>query len=109
MIEEKIKKDSMKIHQMEGGNCAGGCQMACGCGCTSYGINCHSRHFFLRWFLGLLIVVGVFCVGLNIGEWKGKYMSSYSGWHQKMYPMYGQMPVYIQETSVTDSSAEMDQ
>ncbi len=103
--------ENMNIHQGGGSCCNGGgcgCGMGggnCGCGCggRNYGLSCTYKHYFLRWFLGLLIILGVFCVGLNIGEMKGRFEGSRSYGHQMISPMmYSGMPVFIQEDT-TDS------
>ncbi len=45
------------------------CKM-CGSGMCYHG---HHRHFWLRWLLGLVILVLVFCIGVKVGEFKGAF------------------------------------
>jgi len=54
-------------HGNTDGMCNGGC---CGCGCGWKG----RRGWFmaLRWFLAVIVLLGVFSLGMRIGELKGQ-------------------------------------
>ncbi len=43
---------------------------ACGCGCSCHSVGAYHWHILLRWFLGLVIIVLVFNLGVTIGELK---------------------------------------
>ena len=49
---------------------------------------CHSRYYLLRWFLGLLIIILVFCVGVQLGELRG-YLESAGYLPQSYHGGYG--------------------
>lgn len=53
--------------------------MYCSCeNCRGY-----HRHYFLRWFLGVIILLMAFALGVKIGEFKGEISSEfgYGGHH----------------------------
>ena len=49
---------------------------------------CHNRYYLLRWFLGLLIIILVFSVGVQLGEIRG-YLGSDGYWPHGSYGNYG--------------------
>ena len=84
--EKCDKCDSCQEH---GGGCCHGCGMngghnimghGCGMGhsCCGGGMfhHCGGKHLVLRWILGIIILVSVFCLGVKLGELKG-YMNDY--------------------------------
>ncbi len=71
-----------EIKKCEGGMCA--------CGCSCHAVGAYHWHVLLRWFLGLIIVVLVFNLGVAIGELKSQMMGGWSGaWSR--YDRGGQM------------------
>lgn len=60
----------------ECGQCEGG--MAAVCGMNRCGG--HHGMTLLRWFLGLMIIVMVFCLGVKIGEYKQAFEGGDSGY-----------------------------
>jgi hypothetical protein len=73
-------------------DCNNGCAGCCGC--------CHGgKHIVLRWILGIIILVAVFCAGLKLGFFAasigsyGGYGSHYGKYRMMMQPYYfQQMP-----------------
>ena len=87
----------MEHKKGECGPCEGG--MATVCGMNTCGG--HHGHTILRWFLALIIVVMVFCLGVKVGEYKyaiegadggswygGRMMGGYGYDRPMMYRLY---------------------
>jgi len=75
----------------QGGNGCGPCENSMG---MLYGMNrCgeHYGHTLLRWFLGLVIILLAFLLGVKIGEYKQVYEGGQGGygWHGRMMGDYG--------------------
>lgn len=54
----------------------------------------YHRHFVLRWILGLIILAGVFCLGVKVGEFKEVLNQAGFGYHDRydrMDRMHNQM------------------
>ncbi len=56
------------------------------------GFGCVNKIFFLRWFLGIIIILLVFCVGVQLGEIRAELGKSSSGYRHGMKFMMN--PVY---------------
>jgi hypothetical protein len=69
-----------EIKKCEGGMCA--------CGCSCHAVGAYHWHVLLRWFLGLIIVVLVFNLGVAIGELKSQMVS---GWPEAWTGRGGRM------------------
>ena len=62
------------------------------CKCGKYGLMCGHRHFLLRWLVGVVILVIIFCIGVKVGEMKSGfgYGHHYRGGYNMMY---GKTPI----------------
>ena len=68
----------------------------------------YHRYFFLRWVLGIVIILIVFWLGLKIGEFKGYFESDFgysTGFHQSGFRMGpGMMNYWYQQVPTPDST-----
>lgn len=64
--------------------CGGSCSSHDECGeKCGHGFNCNKSYFFVRWIFGLIILLIVFCVGVQIGRFCEK-VSRYNSGYTKM-------------------------
>jgi len=77
-------------------NCGGSCS------CNGSNWNCHHSCPIMRWFLGLVILVLVFGLGMKIGEMKAQLRGSDFGWRNDNWG--GMMNNRSQRIMIVDDS-----
>jgi len=96
------------------GYCAPCCDGAMGALTATGSCGGHYGLLLLRWFLGLVIILMVFCLGVKIGYYKGIIESDYGyggrmsqlkDYHKMMYG-YGKYQDVVGRSSVVDEIAE---